>query len=98
MGAEEKYRLISTWTLASPPTMKNRPAKIWLPVSQTSSNPHSLRRNVMHDKVPYDIYVNDPAPFRMSDRPHLKSRPSINCLEDILVGQQVISSKQDPRS
>ena len=44
----------------------------------------------MHDKVPYDIYVNDPAPFRMSEKPHTKARPSINCLEDIKVGQQVI--------
>ncbi len=44
----------------------------------------------MHDKVPYDIYVNDPTPFRLSDPPHHKARPSINCLDDILVGQQVI--------
>ena len=44
----------------------------------------------MHDKVPYDIYVNDPTPFRMSEKPHTKARPSINCLEDIKVGQQVI--------
>ena len=44
----------------------------------------------MHDKVPYDIYVNDPAPFRMSGKPHAEARPSINCLEDIRVGQQII--------
>jgi len=44
----------------------------------------------MHDKVPYDIYVNDPAPFRMSEKPHTEARPSINCLDDIKVGQQVI--------
>ena len=44
----------------------------------------------MHDKVPYDIYVNDPTPFRLSERPHPDARPSLNCLEDILVGQQVI--------
>ena len=44
----------------------------------------------MHDKVPYDIYVNDPMPFRMSEKPHLEARPSINCLEDILKDQQVI--------
>jgi len=44
----------------------------------------------MHDKVPYDIYVNDLSPFRMSGKPHNKARESINCLEEILVGQQVI--------
>ena len=44
----------------------------------------------MHDKVPYDIYVNDPKAFRLSDRPHTEARPSINCLSEILVGQQVI--------
>ena len=44
----------------------------------------------MHDKVPYDIYVNDPVPFRMREKPHTEARESINCLEDILVGQQVI--------
>jgi|10_taG_2_1085330.scaffolds.fasta_scaffold276987_2 hypothetical protein len=44
----------------------------------------------MQDKVPYDIYVNDPAPFRMSEKPHTEARPSIDCLDDIKVGQQVI--------
>ena len=45
----------------------------------------------MHDKVPYDIYVNDPQSFRLSDPIlTLEAQPSINCLEDILVGQQVI--------
>jgi len=44
----------------------------------------------MQDKVPYDIYVNDPTPFRMSEKPHTDARPSINCLDDIKVGQQVI--------
>ncbi len=44
----------------------------------------------MHDKVPYDIYVNDPVPFRLSERPHTEARRSIECLSDILVGQQVI--------
>ena len=44
----------------------------------------------MHDKVPYDIYVNDPVPFRLSEKPHAEARRSIECLSDILVGQQVI--------
>ena len=44
----------------------------------------------MHDKVPYDIYVNDPVPFRLSEKPHAEARWSIECLGDILVGQQVI--------
>ena len=44
----------------------------------------------MHDKVPYDIYVNDPVPFRMSEKPHTDARESINCMEDIDKGQQVI--------
>ena len=44
----------------------------------------------MHDKVPYDIYVNDPVPFRLSEKPHAEARRSIECLGDILVGQQVI--------
>ena len=44
----------------------------------------------MQDRVPYDIYVNDPDPFRMSDKPHREARDSINCLDEILVGQQVI--------
>ena len=45
----------------------------------------------MHDKVPYDIYVNDPTPrWSFKQRPHPDARPSLNCLADILVGQQVI--------
>ena len=54
----------------------------------------------MHDKVPYDIYVNDPVPFRMSEKPHTEARESIDCMEDILVGQQVIiicSSRVKPQ-
>ena len=44
----------------------------------------------MLDKVRYDIYVNARRSWGLGDSPSRKARDSIDCMDDLKVGEQVI--------